>query len=123
MPNSPRIPRKAKPRAPSTALGSEADQLLRVIAETAAEAIITIDERSIILFANPAAERIFGYRISEMLGQEVTTLMPTYLREVHRAALRRTLETWQKHTPLSAVHLTRLHINGRDTPLRISLSH
>src|SRR2546428_13840727 len=108
MPNSPRIPRKARPRAPSTALGSEADQLLRVIAETAADAIITIDERSIILFANPAAERIFGYRISEMLGQEVTTLMPTYLREVHRAALRRTLGQGQKHTAWQALDLPRL---------------
>ena len=122
MPNSPRIPRKAKPRAPSTALGSEADQLLRVIAETAADAIITIDERSIILFANPAAERIFGYRISEMLGQEVTTLMPTYLREVHRAALRRYLETGQKHTAWSALDLTGLHKSGREIPLEISLS-
>ena len=122
MPNSPRIPRKAKPRAPSTALGSETDQLLRVIAETAADAIITIDERSIILFANPAAERIFGYRISEMLGQEVTTLMPTYLREVHRAALRRYLETGQKHTAWSALDLTGLHKSGREIPLEISLS-
>src|SRR2546426_5445019 len=122
MPTSLRIPRKPKLRAPSERLGPEADQLLRVIAETATDAIITIDERSIILFANPAAERIFGYRISEMLGQEVTTLMPTYLREVHRAALRRYLETGQKHTAWSALDLTGLHKSGREIPLEISLS-
>ena len=44
-------------------------QLFRVVAETATDAIITIDERSTILFVNNAAERIFGYSVSEMMHQ------------------------------------------------------
>src|SRR6266568_1545313 len=68
------------------------------------------------------SERLFGYRIPEMLGREVTTLMPAYLREVHRAAVRRYLDTGQKHTAWSALDLTGLHKSGREIPLEISLS-
>src|SRR5580704_5231119 len=47
----------------------ESSELFRVVAETASDAIISIDHDSIILFANRAAERVFGYSLSEMLGR------------------------------------------------------
>jgi PAS domain-containing protein len=62
-------------------------QLFRVVAEAATDAIIAIDERSTTLFINKAAERIFGYSISEMLHQQVTMLMPHYVREAHQGAI------------------------------------
>jgi len=62
------------------------------MAETATDAIFRIDERSIVLFANPAAEMVFD--TSRRVGRkELTILMPHYLREVHRSALERYLET------------------------------
>jgi len=56
----------------------------RVFAETASDAIITIDDQSTMKFVNPAAERIFGYSRQEMIGQSLTMLMPEYLRHNHR---------------------------------------
>src|SRR5258706_7337034 len=67
-------------------------QFTRVVADTASDAIITINEASTILFVNRAAEKIFGYSQAELLGQSLTMLMPDYLRHVHRAGLQKYLE-------------------------------
>lgn len=95
-------------------------QLNRVIADTASDAIITIDEHSTIFFVNRATEQIFGYSQAELLGQSLTMLMPDYLRHVHQAGLRAYLETGQKHITWDAVALPGLHRNGKEIPLELS---
>ena len=95
-------------------------QISRVIAETASDGIITIDEASIIIFANRATEKIFGYSPDELTGQSLTMLMPDYLRQVHRAALTRYLSTGQRHISWEAVELSGLHKNGSEVPLELS---
>ena len=49
----------------------------QAILETAADAIITVDDNGIIETFNLAAERVFGYQESEVLGKNVSMLMPT----------------------------------------------
>jgi len=95
-------------------------QISRLIAETASDGIITIDENSIILFANPAAEKIFGYARDELTGQSLTMLMPEYLRHVHRAALTRYISTGERHIRWEAVELSGLHKNGSELALELS---
>jgi two-component system sensor kinase FixL len=53
------------------------------ILETAVEGIITINERGIIESANPAAERMFGYKAHEIIGKNVSVLMPSPHHEQH----------------------------------------
>jgi len=95
-------------------------QITRVIADTASDAIITIDEESTMLFVNRGAERIFGYPRAELLGQSLTMLMPDYLRHVHRAGMQHYLATGQRHTSWEAVELPGLHQSGREIPLELS---
>ncbi len=92
----------------------------RVIADTASDAIITIDEDSTMLFVNRAAEKIFGYSRAELLGQSLTMLMPDYLRHVHRTGLQHYLATGQRHISWDAVELPGLHQSGREIPLELS---
>jgi PAS domain S-box-containing protein len=49
---------------------------LRAILETASDAILTIDASGLIASVNPAAERLFGFTASEMVGQLVEMLLP-----------------------------------------------
>jgi PAS domain S-box-containing protein len=95
-------------------------QISRVIAETASDGIITIDENSTILFVNRATEKIFGYSRDELMGHSLTMLMPEYLRHVHRAGLTRYISSGQRHISWEAVELPGLHKNGSELPLELS---
>ena len=59
------------------------------ILETAVDAIVVIDARGIMQLANPALERLFGYTTNELLGRNVSILMPSPDLESHDGHLRR----------------------------------
>lgn len=61
-----------------------ADDPLWDIINTTAEGIITIDEQGRIETFNPAAEAIFGYAAGEVLGQDVSILIPESDRGAHQ---------------------------------------
>jgi len=56
---------------------------LQGILESAVTAIITIDELGVIENINPATQRLFGYSVSELIGQNVKMLMPEPYRGEH----------------------------------------
>ena len=62
---------------------------LRSILETVPDAMIVIDEAGRIISFSAAAERMFGYREEEILGENVSILMPSPDRERHDAYMQR----------------------------------
>ncbi|OKL40417.1 sensor histidine kinase [Pontibacter flavimaris] len=66
---------------------------LKAIIETAVDGIITIDGRGIMESANPAAARIFGYEPEEMIGQNVSMLMPEPDHSLHDGYIARYIKT------------------------------
>ncbi len=98
----------------------ESEDRFRTVAETASDAIIMIDAESTIIFINAAAQNIFGYGVEEMRGQQLTMLMPEYLRHVHRQSLERYVKTGEKHISWRAVELPGLHKSGQEIPLELS---
>lgn len=98
----------------------ESEARSRIVVETLAEAVIAIDETSVIRFVNPAAERIFGYAPGELVGMLMTELMPDYLRRLHKEGIGRYIETGVKHISWEGIELPGLHKTGREIPLEIS---
>jgi len=65
----------------------------RAIVESAVDGIIVIDSHGRIEAFNPAAERLFGYTESQVLGHNVDMLMPSPYREEHDHYLSRYMAT------------------------------
>jgi PAS domain S-box-containing protein len=98
----------------------ESEARYRVVAETASDAIITIEETGQILFANPAAEKIFGYRLSEVIGSSLTMLVPDCLRHIRRGDKSPDLKTGDRQVGPEAVMVSGHHKSGHVVPLEIS---
>lgn len=92
----------------------------RMIAESVSDAIISADEKGIILYANPAVERIFGHRPDDLVGEDVQTLVPERYRPAHQRGLRRYLETGRRRRDWTGMDLTGLHKDGRELDLEVS---
>src|SRR6266403_1533931 len=95
---------------------------LNVLAEGAADGVILIDDQSTILFVNPAAGQIFGYQPVELVGNNLTSLMPEYLRQILPTSLKRYIGTGQRHTSWRSVEVTGLHKSGREFPIEVSFT-
>lgn len=68
----------------------------RAIVETAVNAIITMSAECILETVNSAAERLFGYTKEEMIGQNISMLMPQPYRDHHDSYVQNYLRTGVK---------------------------
>jgi len=66
------------------------------ILDTIPDAMIVIDERGTVQSFSAAAERLFGYSPSEVIGKNVKLLMPAPYREAHDGYLRRYMTTGER---------------------------
>lgn len=69
---------------------------LRSILSTVPDAMIVIDERGLIQSFSAAAERLFGYDAAEVVGSNVSVLMPSPDRERHDGYIERYLKTGER---------------------------
>lgn len=93
----------------------------RTVASTMADGIIAIDDRSRIQYVNDAVERIFGYAQDELVGNELTMLMPESFRERHRRGIGRYLKTGTRTMSWESLQFQGRHKDGRELPLEISI--
>ena len=84
----------APPRLPVVRGDDEAQ--LRSILETVPDAMVVIGETGIIERFSRAAERLFGYVAADVLGRNVSVLMPSPYREQHDGFLARYRATGER---------------------------
>ncbi|WP_109156754.1 MULTISPECIES: PAS domain S-box protein [unclassified Azospirillum] len=70
-----------------------AETRYRAVVETAVDAMVVIDEAGVMQSFNVAAERIFGYAAEDMIGHNVSELMPEPDRSRHKEYIGRYLQT------------------------------
>lgn len=71
--------------------------MLEGVLEAAVDPIIVIDSAGIMLTANPATSDLFGYPNGDLIGQNVSMLMPEPYRSEHDGYLERYLSTGERH--------------------------
>ena len=98
----------------------ESESRFRTLAETASDAVLTIDETGVIVYANPAAEHVFGYAPGELVGRELVQLMPERMRPAHQAGFARYRHTGERRISWQAIELPGLHRDGQEMPLELS---
>ncbi len=85
---------------------------LHTLLDNISDAIITIDAKGSILSLNNSVEHIFGYRPSELLGKNITTLMPEPYKKMHDSYLSNYQKTRQTHVIGKTREVEALRRNG-----------
>lgn len=101
---------------------SEAALRLEAIIKTATDGIIVIDERGIIEQVNESAARLFGYGLDELLGHNISMLMPQPHRGRHDSYIENYLQTGIRKIIGIGREVEGLRKDGSRFPFRLSIS-
>lgn len=95
---------------------------IRAVTNSVADAIITIDKRGIIDTVNPAGEQLFGYTAKEMLGHNISMLMPEPQRNQHNEYIARYLDTGDSNILGETRELAGQRKDGSIFPMEVAIS-
>ncbi len=108
-------------RAQASAAAAHQAAQWQAIVDTATEGIVTIDSGGSIETLNGAAERLFGYSATELIGHNVAMLMPEPYHSEHNAYLQRYLTTGERRIIGIGREVTGLRKNGTEFPIDLSV--
>jgi len=94
---------------------------LSAIINTTVDGIIVIDGRGLIESINPAGQRLFGYSEQELVGQNVSILMPAPFHDEHDQYLERYQKTGAAKVIGTGRQVRGLRKDGSIFPLHLSV--
>ncbi len=101
----------------------EREKTFRTITDSVLDAIILINDRGEISFWNPASERIFGYKSSEVMGKNVHDLLaPPEYQTAYRPAFKDFSASGRGNALGKITQLIARKKSGEDFPMELSLS-
>ncbi|MFN8392369.1 MAG: PAS domain S-box protein [Bdellovibrionota bacterium] len=98
------------------------EALNRAVLEAAVDSIVTIDERGIIRTVNLATTKTFGFEAEELLGQNISMLMPLPFSSEHDGYLARYLVTGHRRIIGIGREVVGKRKNGSTFPMELSVS-
>ena len=104
-------------------LKKQSETKFRSVAQSAKDAIITADNKGRIAFCNTAAEKMFGYREDELIGQSISILMPQRFRAAHERGMAQEAASGKSGLINETVELFGITKDGSEFPIELSLSN
>lgn len=98
------------------------ERRFRAVAETANDAIVSIDSQGVITYLNAGAATLFGYSAEELLGAPVVRLIPESFRSAHMNGLATYLATGEGPLVGQTVQVHALRSDGTEVPIELSLA-
>ena len=99
-----------------------AEERYRVLVETSRDAVIIVNERGVIEYANSALKRIFGYAPKDVAGRQLAMLQPPRLRD-ESPIFRKELDFTAHDATGQLVEAVGLHRDGREFPVEVVFSN
>jgi PAS domain S-box-containing protein len=106
-------------RAEETLRASE--ERFRGVTGAAMDAIVSADSGGRLRSWNQGAERMFGWKAGEVLGRQLTVIIPERLRALHEAGFARVRLSGHSKLAGSVVELVALHRDGHEFPVELSI--
>ena len=94
----------------------------RAIAQTASDAIISVDSSGKIMLWNHSAEQIFGYSEQEISGKPLTLLMPERFQEAHKKGFSRVNSGGDLKIIGKTIEAVGISKDGQEFPMELSLA-
>jgi PAS domain S-box-containing protein len=101
---------------------SALEEQFRSVAQSASDAIISIDSRGNIIFWNQRAVAMFGFSPDEAIGKSITLIIPERYREAHINGMKRVVSTGKSNIIGKTIELIGLRRDGSEFPVELSLS-
>lgn len=95
---------------------------MEAVLASAQDGIVSIDEEGVVQLFNAAAETVFGYRAAEVLGRNVSLLMPATDAAMHDGYIRRYLETGEARVLGIGREVTGRRKDGVEFPLFLAVA-
>ncbi|MCH8498167.1 MAG: EAL domain-containing protein [Marinobacter sp.] len=86
------------------------------------DAIVTVDRNGVICRTNASAERIFGFGKGELVGQNVSVLMPDHIGKNHDGFIQNYLRTGETWVIGNKRELVGRHKDGGEFPIELEVS-
>jgi PAS domain S-box-containing protein len=99
-----------------------AEEEVRQLIESAPDAMVVANDEDRIVLANAQAVRLFGYRRNEMVGMDVSALVPERFRDRHREGRARYHEHPRPRLLGSDTEVSGLRKDGTEFPLEVSVT-
>ncbi|MEO8678542.1 MAG: PAS domain S-box protein [Vicinamibacterales bacterium] len=116
-----RLRKSAHALREEVALATARAERLNTIFNTTVDGMVVISERGEIETFNRAAEGLFGYTESEVVGRNVSMLMPAPYHDEHDAYVKRYLDTGQPRIIGTGRQVRGLRRDGTEFPLHLSV--
>jgi len=95
---------------------------LEAVLDNLSDGLITIDEKGCVESFNAAAERVFGYQASEVIGKNINMLMPEPYRSEHDGYLKHHMDTGEERVIGIGREVTGRRKNGKTFPMDLSVN-